>query len=150
MKKNELVDIIRTIVKEEVHSALPQLLMEVLAEKMSENSAAILESNKTPANQVKRANFNVGLEEPIKKQSVQAPKMYTKNPLLNQVLNETVGGVPTEEQTSVPSAIDVIKTLPKEALNENKEVAAVANALTRDYSKLLKAVDAKAKSKRPL
>jgi hypothetical protein len=66
------------------------------------------------------------------------------------VLNETVGGVPTEEQTSTPSAIDVIKTLPKETLNENKEVAAVANALTRDYSKLLKAVDAKAKSKRPL
>jgi len=150
MKKNELVDIIRTIVKEEVHSALPQLLMEVLAEKMSENSAAILESNKTPTNQVKRPNFNVGLEEPIKKQAVQAPKMYTKNPLLNQVLNETVGGVPIEEQTSTPSAIDVIKTLPQEALNENKEVAAVANALTRDYSKLLKAVDAKAKAKRPI
>ena len=150
MKKNELVDIIRTIVKEEVHSALPQLLMEVLAEKMSENSAAILESRKQ-ADQIltRKPNFNVGLEEPVKKQAVQAPKIFTKNPLLNQVLNETVGGVPTEEQTSTPSAIDVIKTLPKEALNENKEVAAVANALTRDYSKLLKAVDAKAKSKRP-
>jgi hypothetical protein len=150
MKKNELVDIIRTIVKEEVHNALPQLLMEVLAEKMSENSASILESRKQ-ADQVptRKPNFNVGLEEPVKKQQVQAPKVYTKNPLLNQVLNETVGGVPIEEQTSAPSAIDVIKTLPKEALNENKEVAAVANALTRDYSKLLKAVDAKAKSKRP-
>jgi hypothetical protein len=34
-------------------------------------------------------------------------------------------------------------------LNENKEVAAVANALTRDYSKLIKAADAKAKAKRP-
>jgi hypothetical protein len=150
MKKNELVDIIRTIVKEEVHNALPQLLMEVLAEKMSENSASILESRKQ-ADQIpaKKPNFNVGLEEPVKKQQVQAPKIFTKNPLLNQVLNETVGGVPIEEQTATPSAIDVIKTLPKEALNENKEVAAVANALTRDYSKLLKAVDAKAKSKRP-
>jgi hypothetical protein len=151
MKKNELVDIIRTIVKEEVHNALPQLLMEVLAEKMSENSASILETRKqgdqTPT---RKPNFSVGLEEPVKKQPVQAPKMYTKNPLLNQVLNETVGGVPIEEQTSTPSAIDVIKTLPKEALNENKEVAAVANALTRDYSKLLKAVDAKAKAKRPM
>jgi len=150
MKKNELVDIIRTIVKEEVHNALPQLLMEVLAEKMTENSATILESNKTPTTKQKSPNFNVGLEEPLKKQPIQAPKMFTKNPLLNQVLNETVGGVPTEEQTSTPSAIDVIKTLPKEALNENKEVAAVANALTRDYSKLIKAADAKAKAKRPL
>jgi hypothetical protein len=150
MKKNELVDIIRTIVKEEVHNALPQLLMEVLAEKMTENSAAILESKKqqeqSPA---RKPNFNVGLEEPAKKQAVQAPRIFTKNPLLNQVLNETVGGIPTEEQTSVASALDVIKTLPKEALNENKEVAAVANALNRDYSKLIKAADAKAKAKRP-
>jgi hypothetical protein len=139
MKKTELVDIIRTIVKEEVHNALPQLLMEVLAEKMTENSAAILESRKQPEQTSSRKpSFDVGLEEPVKRQPASAPKIYTKNPILNQVLNETVGGVPTEEQTSVPSALDVIKTLPKEALNENKEVAAVANALTRDYSKLLK------------
>jgi hypothetical protein len=148
MKKNELVDIIRTLVKEEVHNALPQILMEVLAEKMTENSAAILESRKQPEQaQVRKPNFNVGLDEPVKKQPAPAPKMFTKNPLLNQVLNETVGGVPLEEPT--PSAIDTIQNLPKEVLNENKEVAAVANALTKDYSKLLKAVDAKAKAKRP-
>jgi len=150
MKKTELVEIIRTIVKEEVHNALPHLLMEVLAEKMSEKSTEILESRKQfeqiPA---KKPNFNVGLEEPIKRQPVPVPKIFTKNPLLNQVLNETVGGVPTEEQTQTSSALDVIKNLPREALNENKEVAAVANALTRDYSKLIKAADAKAKAKRP-
>lgn len=150
MKKTELVDIIRTIVKEEVHNALPQLLMEVLAEKMTENSAAILESRRqSEQTSPRKPSFDVGLEEPVKRQPVSAPKIYTKNPILNQVLNETVGGVPLEEQSAVPSALDVIKTLPKEALNENKEVAAVANALTRDYSKLLKAVDAKAKAKRP-
>lgn len=148
MKKNELVDIIRTIVKEEVNNALPQLLMEVLAEKITQNSGAILESNKTTSE--KKINLNVKFEEPIKPQQVQAPKMFTKNPLLNQVLNETVGGVPVEEEVASTSALDVIKTLPKEALNENKDVAAVANALTRDYSKLLKAVDAKAKAKRPI
>lgn len=151
MKKNELVDIIRTLVKEEVHNALPQLLMEVLAEKMTENSAAILESKKqdqpTPS---KKPNFNVGLDEPVQKQSAQPPKMYTKNPILNQVLNETVGGVPVEDASTSTSALDVIKNIPKEKLNENKEVAAVATALTRDYSKLLKAVDAKAKAKRPV
>ena len=151
MKKNELVDIIRTIVKEEVHNALPQLLMEVLAEKMSENSAAILESKKQQEQApTRKPSFNVGLEEPVKRQAVQAPKIFTKNPLLNQVLNETVGGIPTEEQTSVASALDVIKTLPADVLNENREVAAVANALNRDYSKLIKAADAKAKAKRPV
>jgi hypothetical protein len=151
MKKNELVDIIRTIVKEEVHSALPQLLMEVLAEKMTENSSSILESRKQQEQApTRKPNFNVGLEEPVKKQAVQTPKIFTKNPLLNQVLNETVGGIPTEEQTSASSALDVIKTLPKDVLNENKEVAAVENALNRDYSKLIKAADAKAKAKRPV
>ena len=150
MKKTELVEIIRTIVKEEVHNALPQLLMEVLAEKMTENSAAILESKRQQEQApTRKPNFNVGLEEPIKRQPVSVPKIFTKNPLLNQVLNETVGGVPTEEQTQTSSALDVIKNLPREALNENKEVAAVANALTRDYSKLIKAADAKAKAKRP-
>lgn len=148
MKKNELVDIIRTLVKEEVHNALPQLLMEVLAEKMTENSSAILESRKQPeATPAKKPNFNVGLDEPVRKQPAPTPKMYSKNPILNQVLNETVGGVPVEEST--PSAIDTLQSLPKEVLAENKDVAAVANALTRDYSKLLKAVDAKAKAKRP-
>lgn len=148
MKKQELVEIIRTLVKEEVNNALPQLLMEVLAEKMTENSAAILESKSQPATLAKKPNFNVQLESPVNKQPAPAPKIFTKNPVLNQILNETVGGVPQEQDA--PSAIDTIQTLPKEVLNENKDVAAVANALTRDYSKLLKAVDAKAKAKRPL
>lgn len=150
MKKNELVDIIRTIVKEEVNNALPQLLMEVLAEKITQNSESILESRKSTASvEPRKPNFNVEFDTPLKKQQAAAPKMFSKNPILNQVLNETVGGIPTESEVSVPSAIDTIKTLPKEVLNENKDVAAVANALTRDYSKLLKAVDAKAKAKRP-
>lgn len=144
MKKNELVDIIRTLVKEEVHNVLPQLLMEVLAEKMTENSAILESRSQVPS---KKPNFNVGLDEPVKKQAASSPKMYTKNPILNQVLNETSGGVPDEE--TAPSAIDTLQNLPREVLNENKDVAAVANALTRDYSKMLKVVDAKAKAKRP-
>jgi hypothetical protein len=150
MKKNELVDIIRTIVKEEVNNALPQLLMEVLAEKITQNSDAILESKRPMASiPTKTTNFNVKFDGPIKQQTPQPMKMFAKNPILNQILNETVGGVPYEE-ASAPSAMDVIKTLPMETLNENKEMAAVANALSRDYSKLLKAVDAKATAKRPV
>ncbi len=145
MKKNELVDIIRTLVKEEVHNALPQLLMEVLAEKLTGQEVLTEKVVEAPKRKV-----NVGLEAPIKQAPVQAPKMFTKNPILNQVLNETIGGVPQEkEESAAPSTLDVIKTLPREVLAENKEVAAVANALTRDYSKLIKAADAKAKAKRP-
>ena len=60
-----------------------------------------------------------------------------------------MGGVPQEAESTGTSTLDVIKTLPQEMLNENKDVAAVANALTRDYSKLIKAADEKARAKRP-
>lgn len=145
MKKNELVDIIRTLVKEEVHNALPQLLMEVLAEKLTGQEVLTEKVAEAP-----KRKINVSLESPIKQTPVQSPKIFTKNPILNQVLNETVGGVPQEKiESAAPSTLDVIKTLPKEVLAENKEVAAVANALTRDYSKLIKVADAKARAKRP-
>ena len=151
MKKQELVEIIRSLVKEEVNNALPQLLMEVLAEKITQNSSALLETSKPAVAQIsqKRPAVSVGLDMPLKQAPVQAPKTFTSNPILNQVLNETVGGIPLEESVSAPSAIDTIQSLPKQVLAENKEVAAVANAMTRDYSKLLKAIDQKAKSQRP-
>lgn len=147
MKKTELLEIIRTLVKEEINNTLPQLLMEVLAERMTENASSIMESKKVDS--TPRRSTSVSFEEPLTKKPVAAPKMFTKNPALNAVLNETIGGVP-QEDTSVPSAIDMIKSLPKEALNENKEIAAVATAMTKDYSQLMKAIDAKAKAKRPV
>lgn len=148
MKKTELVEIIRSVVKEEINNSLPQYLMEVLAERITAQPVITETEEKTPAKPTKRPNVN--FESPIKQPPAQAPKTFTSNPILNAVLNETVGGVPLEEETTSQSAIDVIKSIPKEKLNENKEVAAVASALTRDYSKLLKAVDEKAKAKRPM
>lgn len=144
MKKTELIEIIRTLVKEEVHNTLPQLLMEVLAEKLTGQEVLTEKVTEAP-----KRKINVGLEAPIKQAPAQTPKVFTKNSILNQVLNETVGGIPQEVESSTQSTLDVIKTIPQEMLNENKEVAAVANALTRDYSKLIKAADAKARAKRP-
>ena len=145
MKKNELIEIIRTLVKEEIHNTLPQLLMEVLAEKLTGQEVLTERTVEAPKRKV-----NVGLDSPIKQAPSQAPKMFVKDPILNQILNETVGGVPQEAESTGTSTLDVIKTIPQEMLNENKDVAAVANALTRDYSKLIKAADAKARAKRPL
>jgi hypothetical protein len=147
MKKNELVDIIRTLVKEEVNNALPQLLMEVLAERLSENSAAILENRAATTQQSVKSKVEVFMEEPSAPAPVAQPqRMYSKNPLLNQVLNETTGGVPTE--TTMQSSVDILQQLTPQQLNENKEVAAVANALKKDYRSLLKAMDKKISEKR--
>jgi hypothetical protein len=153
MKKSELVEIIRTLVKEEVNNALPQLLMEVLAEKITQNSSGLLENQKTTDTTIQQKPtkklFNVGLDGNMKQPPAPTPRTFTSNPILNQVLNETVGGVPLEEEATAPTVMDTIKTIPAQVLNENKEVAAVASALNRDYSQLMKAVDAKAKAKRP-
>jgi hypothetical protein len=146
MKKNELVDIIRTLVKEEVNNALPQLLMEVLAEKMSENSAAILENRAVPTPQPVKNKVAVFLEAPVATVAPKPQRIYSKNPILNQVLNETTGGVPTE--SAIQSSVDIIQQLTPQQLNENKEVAAVANALKKDYRSLLKAMDKKIEEKR--
>jgi hypothetical protein len=151
MNKKELVEIIRTVVREEINNSLPQYLMEVLAERITAQPV-ISESNdesKVNNTMLPRKKPNVSFDAPIKQQPVQAPKTFSSNPILNQVLNETVGGIPDENSVAAPSAIDTLKSLPREVLAENKEVAAVANAMTRDYSKLLKAIDQKAKSSRP-
>ncbi len=154
MKKTELVEIIQTIVREEINRSLPQLLMEVLAEKITANSQETLTETRTapvtrqpaarPAPvQPRRASPVVQFETPIKQAPVAAPKLFSTNPALNAVLNETVGGLPSQEETDSMSAIDTVKNLPQEVLAENTAVAAVAGALTRDYSKLLKAVESK-------
>lgn len=148
MNKKELVEIIRTVVREEINNALPQYLMEVLAERITAQ-AVITEEKQSIQVSTQRKNPSVTFSEPVKKAPVQTPRTFSSNPIFNQVLNETVGGIPDENSVSVPSAIDTIKNLPREVLSENKDVAAVANAMTRDYSKLMKAIDAKAKSSRP-
>ena len=158
MNKKELVDIIRTVVREEVNNSLPQLLMEVLAEKITSNQDALVETRapvapaarqkvgNRPATDAVIANVRkklVTLDAPLKQAPVAAPRVFSSNPALNAVLNETVGGVPSQDEADSMSAIDTINNLPQEVLQENTAVAAVANALTRDYSKILKAVEAK-------
>lgn len=148
MKKQELVEIIRTVVREEINNALPQYLMEILAERIA--SQPVITEDKQPIQaSAQKKKPSVAFETPIKKSPVQAPRTFSSNPIFNQILNETVGGIPDESSVSVPSVMDTIKNMPKEVLAENKDVAAVANAMTRDYSKLMRAIDAKAKSSRP-
>ena len=148
MNKKELVEIVRTVVREEINNALPQYLMEVLAERIT--AQPIIVEEKIPVQvSAPRKNSSVTFEAPLKKAPVQAPRTFSSNPIFNQILNETVGGIPDENSASVPSVIDTIKNMPKEVLAENKDIAAVANAMTRDYSELMRAMDAKAKSGRP-
>ena len=130
MTKNDLLNVIRVIVQEEVRSQLPNILIEILSEKTGSDRQVVSERAPAPA------------ARPAAKKSSPptAPKKYSNNPALNVILNETVGGVPPEDDVGV--------TIPQEVLSENAAVASVASAMNRDYRQLLKAADKAVKASR--
>ena len=144
MKKQELVEMIRTVVREEINDSLPQFLMEVLAEKIS-NQTVLTEKRSTESKIQSDGPVKI-VETKQKPVQAQPQRVFSSNPILNQVLNETTGGVPQE--SAIQSSVDIIQQLTPQQLNENKDVAAVANALKKDYRSLLKAIDKKINEKR--
>lgn len=126
--------IIRETVNEELKTVLPQILNEFFSKKPSisttneGNLKKILDGSKN----ISESNKNV------------AKKTYIKNnPVLNDILNETVVRIPNESEmssmvNSTPSILDNTENLPE----------VVSSALTKNYSSLLKAVDKKVKEKR--
>ena len=144
MKKQELVEMIRTVVREEINDSLPQFLMEVLAEKISNQT--VLTEKRSTESKIQSDNSIKIVETKQKPVQAQPQRVFSSNPILNQVLNETTGGVPQE--SAIQSSVDIIQQLTPQQLNENKDVAAVANALKKDYRSLLKAMDKKINEKR--
>jgi len=151
MNKNELVEIIREVVRAELRNSGPALIREALLETLSSGERTISESQRPKTVQPQQRDV---APAPLKKKE---QRVFSSNPAINAILNETTGGIPqdpsapvAEMDGSMPigqkSTIDVISSIPQEQLDENPAVAAVASALTKDYRSLLKAADSKAKS----
>ena len=68
-------------------------------------------------------------------------KTYSKNTAINDILNETVGGIP--QQGGVSSGINEVTDFQGQSVDVEALPDHVSNALTRDYSAVLKAVDKK-------
>ena len=86
MKSNELKEIIRAVIKEELDKTLPILIPKVLTEVLSGKQVPIIDSQTPTKNVVK--------------ESVQKPKeikKYSSNPVLNDILNQTVVKIPRED-----------------------------------------------------
>jgi hypothetical protein len=126
MTKDLLRQMIREMVKEEVRAAIPEVLSEIFAkpEQQVINTAPKIKTTSTPVQPV---------VQPKKEY-----KKYTSNELLNKALNETVGGLPKEggmvtTELAAPSVMDNVEQAPP----------VVAQALTKNYSALMKAIDKK-------
>lgn len=154
MKLNELMIELRLIVREEIKAAL--LEREIITERQN---LARGSAPRTAPEPMTRTPQPANTKKP-------APKhQYSTNPLLNSILNETKpfsqSGTslhemiedqyeewPTMTQRMIPGANKKISVIPTTDLdgrpvNVNEIDESVANALTKDYSALMKAINKK-------
>jgi len=142
MKTQGFVKLLRKVIREEVRNVivkeLKPILNEVNIKKHDINLQEVLDTPKKP-------------KQPVMK------KQYTKNAALNDILNETAS-TPPEEWNSMNFRSDMAeafgmqssntplatKGINGERIDMNKEaVASTVNAMTKDYSALMKAIDKK-------
>jgi len=138
MKSNKLVSLIKEVVKQEVKKQITDILI-----------------NET----------NIPKAKPVVKKKVKEQK-FTDNPMLNQILNETAqqqeeyptlgggtfdssrmtemlgygGGLGNKE---VKREVAAASTLQSAGMNPDTAPEHLKNALTRDYTGLIKAIDKK-------
>jgi len=137
MEAKSFIKLLRKVIREEVRSAVRSELQQ-------------LNENALPA---------TSMLEPLRA-PVSKPKRYVKNDMLNDILNETTAIAPDQEWStmnfrsemaqsfgmdrttpSAPLATTDINGAPINMSNEN--VAATVDAMTKDYSALMKAIDKK-------
>lgn len=150
MKTQELKEIIRSVIKEELQKTLPTLIPNILSEILTGQSKPVVSEKLETPKVSHKPSENI---QPAKKTF----KKYTNNEALNAVLNETVGGVPREgsyvglmgalRSESLGGAnINESVEIPQQITPVNEEQAKVLNVINRDFRKLMKAVDKKKSS----
>jgi len=152
MKIDILKEFIKKTVQQEVRNVVQSELKLQLAEIFSKE---VIQSKKKSSDsdleqqilkELDVMNESTVVEEPVKptKKFVK----YTSNPMLNDILNQTTGGVPQEG--SMVSMMGGYGNSTQEVITETKvpenapaPVKGVYSAINRDYRALLKAVDSK-------
>ena len=146
MKSNELKEIIRTIIKEELDKTLPTLIPKILSEVLSGRQSSTIQSNQP-----------IVSTKTVVKESVQKPKeikKYSSNPILNEILNQTVVKIPNEGSMAGLDSSFKSQAFAGMQMNESietqqpvapvtEEQGKVMNVLNRDFRSLMKAVDKK-------
>jgi hypothetical protein len=149
MKIDVLKEYIRKTVQEEIRNVLKEELKYQLTEMLLGGSTAQLkktvEKSFIDESEDKLEEQSVQ-EEPVSKKMVK----YTSNPVLNEILNQTKGGVPRDGEMVGLIGDGFGGTVGREHINEvkapedaPKEVKNVYQAMNKDYRSLMKAVDKK-------
>jgi len=92
MNTDKLLKAIQILIKEELKEQLPALIKESVQKEVKR----LLSEGKQPV-QPKNTGLSMAkviLQDEPMVESVAPTKQYSKNPMINQILNETVGGIP--------------------------------------------------------
>jgi hypothetical protein len=161
MDTGKLLEAIQILIKEELKEQLPALIKEGVKAEMKKMLSETKVAQKPQSKGISMAKAILE-DEPII-ESVQqkaAPiKQYSKNPMINQILNETRGGIPQGDggfrtmnfgQGDMGSIVgksaiaekmgygEMAKGPQPTGLGVNTGVAEIDKALNRDYSELVK------------
>ena len=136
MKAKTLENLIRKVVREEIDYALRREIKSLKEDLRDEIKPSIIEQDIKPK--------NLNLKEKIMGKKPIKPQNYTSNSTLNNLLNETAMGDTNLDRSMSPVSMEGsfndIGGMPVEAAPQE-----VVNAVTRDYSDLMKAMDKKKK-----
>ena len=161
MDMDKLLEAIQILIKEELKEQLPALIKEGVKAEMKKMLSESKIAQKPQSKGISMAKAILE-DEPIV-ESVQqkaAPiKQYSKNPMINQILNETRGGIPQGDggfrtmnfgqgdmgsivgKTAIAEKMgygEMTKGPSPTGLGVNTGVAEIDKALNRDYSELVK------------
>lgn len=161
MNTDKLLKAIQILIKEELKEQLPALIKENVRAEMKK----LIAEGKQPA-KPKSTGLSMAaamLDEELITESVQTniigEKQFSKNPIINQILNETKGGIPQGDggfrtmnfgQADMGSVVgrtavadkmgygDLARGPQPNGLGVQTGVAEIDKALNRDYSELVK------------
>ena len=161
MNTDKLLKAIQILIKEELKEQLPALIKESVQKEvkrlLSEGKQPVQPKN-TGLSMAKAMMEDETIVESIE-QKVVPQKQFSKNPMINQILNETRGGLPQGDggfrtmnfgqgdmgsiagRTAIADKMgygDLVKGPSPTGLGVNTGVPELDKALNRDYSELVK------------
>jgi hypothetical protein len=162
MNTDKLLKAIQILIKEELKEQLPALIKESVQKEvkrlLSEGKQPVVKTQSTGISMAKAMMEDEPIVESFQ-QKVVPQKQFSKNPMINQILNETRGGIPQGDggfrtmnfgqgdmgSIAGGSALaekmgygDMAKGPSPTGLGVNTGVAEIDKALNRDYSELVK------------
>ena len=155
MKKSEFIKLIESMVRKEVRKQMDTIFINEGIQSIKSNGKLAF----------KEKNGELLAKPKIQKKK---PIRYTSNESLNNILNETAGGIPQDGKEEYPTlgggtfdtsrmsellgygksaegkrSVGAVETIKKAGVSVDDVPDHVTNALTRDYSDLMKAIDKK-------